>query len=145
MDESPEINSITESNNYNENIISFFLMEQDNILVLFYISNDCSNCYSKVIYDTSLGNKVEEKTDPNVEKAPDNVMFLKGLWLKGNYAAFIFFLSDIGYGDSDADFEGRLNISQYDSVNRKFDYLQKIEFGDNGMNIDLLTNEFIKI
>ena len=145
LDDGEVIDFKSEYSNYNNKVISLFLMEENNILVLFYIEEyDGYPIYLKKFYNIN-NNPLEElnyeQTDPYDLIVPENVMFIKGLWIKEDFAAFIYFVE----GASEDNDEGRLNITQYNSETNQFKQTSPIEFGRGEMNFDLLTNEFIKL
>ena len=98
-----EIKNITLNDNCNNRIISFFLMEQHNILVLFYVKEidycDYGWCFPVAIYSRTLYNdnleKKNEQQGGNWEINLGDEVFFKGIYLKDNYAAFIFCMNFI--------------------------------------------------
>ena len=144
LDTSGKIDSTTEDNVFTDEVMSLFLMEENDVLVLFYIAEyDDYIFYSIIFYDTDdLSELNRDQIDPNDCPVPVNAIFLKGLWIKENYAALIYFCDSASEGE---DYEGILNITEYNSDYRQFVNNNPIYFEVSEMNIDLLTNEFIKI
>ena len=71
-------------------------MEQQNILVLFYVKKIQitfynAAIYSRILYNDNLEKRSEQESD-NWEVNLGEEVFFKGLYLKNNYAAFIFFV-----------------------------------------------------
>ena len=150
--------------NSNSKTISFFLMEDEQILVLYYMKyytlSDLSDNnlgtftnYSKIFFysnDDYIRPINEEEVPSEVAPVPGD-FFFKGLDLSGNYSALIFSCGTSG------DYYAKLNISKlryesgdYDSSNPyyTFDTIQEIDLRyswDLDANLNLMFNEFIKI
>ena len=84
-----KIKTIT-NNRYNR-IVNGFIMEEDNIIIVFYMDNDLS--YFLNFYDYDL-NILAEKISINmiVEDPFYDGIFFKGVYLKEKYSALIYFL-----------------------------------------------------
>ena len=81
----------TETYSHTVRIISAFIMEEDDILVVFYMNS--TYWYNLNLYDFDL-NLLEEKISLNM-KVVDPFMyglFFKGIYLKEKYSALIYFL-----------------------------------------------------
>ena len=150
------------SYNGNSKTISLFLLEDVNILVLFYLKSHIINDvnddyvqtisnYSMIFYhpnDPELDKINEQEGYSDIDPIPGDEHFFKGLDLGGNYSAIIY-----SKGSSE-DFQFALNISK---LNYDVDYSpgyygftttgQKLLKRDDNINAnaDLILNEFIKI
>ena len=140
------IKKINNKNNFNDRIISSFLMEQDQILVTLYMKRaDNTNTtakYSMIFYDYDLNEKNEVVISTNNVEDPrtGEGVFFKGLYLKEKYAAFIYFTK--GYDTTKIRFTISIlevNSGQY-SFNNRID-----KETDHGFISDIILNEFIKI
>ena len=141
-----EINSLNNTNNFNDRIISSFLMEQAEILVVFYMKRmDDSNLIAKyaiIFYNFDLV-EINEIiiSENNIEdpRAGDG-LFFKGLYLKENYAAFIYFTK--GYDSTKIQF----NVSTLVETSGQYSFSNIIEKETTYSFIsDIILNEFIKI
>ena len=149
------------NNNYNPKIISCFLMEKQNILVLFYMENYTFSYYHDFSYispanytklffhanDDNLRIINTEKDKYGVDPIPGPGFFFKGIYLNNNYSAFIYSRANI------ESFEVVLNISKliyesYDDYLKGYTFMNSIQIifdEDYNINADSITNEFIKI
>ena len=141
-----EIYDLNNTNNFNDRIISSFIMEQNEILVVFYMKRvDASNLIAKfaiIFYDLDLNEKNEIIISKNniEDPRPGDGVFLKGLFLKDNYAAFIYFTK--GYDSTKIQF----NVSNLVENNDIYSFNNKIEKEETyGFISDIILNEFIKI
>ena len=137
------------TDNYNNRIVSSFLVESKNILVLFYMKtmetvqkvfNGAK--YAIKFYDYDLNEKNEIIISQNNITQPRSGegVFFKGLYLKDNYAAFIYYTK--GYDDTIIQF----NISTLEENSGKYYFNNKIQFNRTyGYRSDITLNEFIKI
>ena len=133
--------------NFNDNIISCFLIEEKSFLVLFYMQLDSYyqyGNYSKIIYDYELNKKGEDVGDAEVDPIMGDEVFFKGIHIKGDYSAFIYSVNN-NNGLSDV----RLNISvlTYNSFDEKYHFTDEVQISLSTYGIDnyYKTNEFIKI
>ena len=160
-----ELGSITATNsNSNSKTISFFLMEDEQILVLYYMKYytlydssynylGTSTNYSKIFFyskDDDIDIINEEEVPSEVAPVPGD-FFFKGLYLSGNYSALIFSCGTSG------DYYAMLDISElryesgdYDSSNPYYTFDSIIEINlrnswELDANLNLMFNEFIKI
>lgn len=151
------------SSNKNYKTISCFLMEDELIIVLFYMKSytmfdsygnslGTSQNYSKIYYyanDDTITYSNEEDDSNDVDPIPGD-FFFKGLYIAGNFSAFLYSRG------SSTNFHACLNISK---LSYETDYFSnspyytftttkqinlKSEYDINA-NVDLLLNEFIKI
>ena len=144
-----EKKSISFTDNFNNRIVSSFLMEEKNILVLFYLrkmnneEKDFKNAkYAIKFYDYDLNEKNEiiisnsDVTDPRSGEG----LFFKGIHLKENLAAFLYYTK--GYDLTTIQF----NISSIVENSGTFSFNNIIEFNkDYGYVSDITLNEFIKV
>ena len=136
------------SNNCDNEIISCFIMNERNLLVLFYLEKDNNNYdnygnYSRKIYDYDLNIKGEETMPAEFEPVEDDNVFFKGIHIKGDYSAFIYSIHDYDYGFS----EVRLNISKLINAGGRYRFDTTIlkSFSDHSIINDRISNDFIKI
>ena len=136
------------SNNCDNEIISCFIMNERNLLVLFYLEKDNNNYdnygnYSRKIYDYDLNIKGEETMPAEFEPVEDDNVFFKGIHIKGDYSAFIYSIHDYDYGFS----EVRLNISKLINAGGRYCFDTTIlkSFSDHSIINDRISNDFIKI
>ena len=141
-----DINSLNNTNNFNDRIISSFIMEQAEILVVFYMKRmDATNLVAKyaiIFYNFDLVEKNEIIISQNNIEQPraGDGLFFKGLYLKENYAAFIYFTK--GYDATKIQF----NISCLVENNGEYSFSNIIEKETTYSFIsDIILNEFIKI
>ena len=136
------------SNNCDNEIISCFIMNERNLLVLFYLEKDNNNYdnygnYSRKIYDYDLNLKGEETMRAELEPVEGSQVFFKGIHIKGDYSAFIYSIHDYDYGFS----EVRLNISKLINAGGRYRFDTTIlkSFSDHSIINDRISNDFIKI
>ena len=140
-----ELDRITAaSDNFNEKVITSFLMENDNILFLFYMKSGQNNnraVYSMMFYDYDLKLHNEFQLDVRKEPVPRSGLFFKGLYLKENYAAFVYYSGNSYY------YAGRFNISELVLNDNQYIFkLKQLKYiGGSEINVDLVPNDFIKI
>ena len=149
LEDYDEISTVDNTNNFNNRIISSFIMEKAEILVVFYmkrVDTDDNNLHAKyaiIFYDYDLNEKNEiillsnnEITEP---RAGDGI-FYKGLYLKEDYAAFIYFTKGLGTTKIKFTISNLVENSGSYSFNNIIDYEK-----DYGYSSDIVLNEFIKI
>ena len=135
--------------NFNNRIVSSFLMKNRNILVLFYLK--CLNTEEKKFenakysirfynYDLVLKNEIIISENDITEPRSGDGLFFKGFHLKNDYASFIYYTK--GYNDLTIQF----NISYIEEIDEGFTFKNKNEFVLSGKyTSDITLNEFIKI
>ena len=144
--------SLKESNtfkdNFNTRIVNSFLMEEKNILVLFYLKsvNNPDKVFDNAqyaikFYDYNLNEKNEIIISNYVtEPRSGEGLFFKGLHLKENLAAFLYYTK--GYDNTKIQF----NISSLIEDSGIYYFNNIIEFNkEYGYVSDITLNEFIKI
>ena len=103
------------SDNYNSQVISSFLIEEEKILVLFYVKNcDVYANYSRIYYnyeDNGL-NRINEESGFDGYDPLGLESYFKGLYLKNKYSAFIYY-------DNAGDVKLNISILRYNS-DRKY-------------------------
>ena len=141
------LKSLNNTNNFNDRIISAFLMESQEILVVFYLKSYGTNYvdakYAIIFYDYDLNEKNEIiiTNDYISDSRSGEGVFFKGLCIKGDYAAFIYYLK--GYDDTKIQFN--ITTIGQDS-DGKYLFNNKIEtLNTYGFISDIALNEFIKI
>ena len=135
--------------NFNNRIVSAFIMEQSNIIVLFYLKSfdanfkDFKNAkYAIKFYDYNLNEKNEIVLSENYVSDPKigEGMFFKGLYIKENYAAFLYYTK--GTEETFIQF----NVTTLVLNNGEYSFNTKIEENKGYYFLpDITTNEFIKI
>ena len=149
LEDYDKIDTLNNTNNFNNRIISSFIMEQDEILVVFYmkrVDTDGNNLHAKyaiIFYDYDLNEKNEimllsgaEIVDP---RAGDGIFF-KGLYLKDNIAALLYFTKGLGTT------KVKLTISSLVETSGSYYFNDKLNYEkDYGYLSDVIFNEFIKI
>ena len=145
-----ELKRIDNKNNFNDRIISSFLMEQDEILVTLYMKRaDNTNQtakYSMIFYDYNLDEKNEVVISTNnvEDPRPGDGVFFKGLYLKGKYAAFIYFTK--GYTNENGSTKIKFTISILGESSGQYSFSNTIDKETTFSFIsDIILNEFIKI
>ena len=145
-----ELKRIDNKNNFNDRIISSFLMEQDEILVTLYMKRaDNTNQtakYSMIFYDYDLNEKNEVVISTNnvEDPRPGDGVFFKGLYLKGKYAAFIYFTK--GYTNENGSTKIKFTISILGESSGQYSFSNTIDKETTFSFIsDIILNEFIKI
>ena len=144
-----EIIGLDNTNNYNNRIISSFVMEQDQILVVLYMKRIDEDFkftkFTVIFYDFDLTEKNEiTMIDSNIDDPRSGTgLFFKGLYLKENYAAFFYFLK--GYDQTKIQFD--ISSLSQDSVSGEYSFTNIISKQDNNYYFisDIELNEFIKI
>ena len=144
--EEKEINGI-----FSNDVVSAFLMEEEELLVLFYMKSWGGNAnYTRAYYDYDNLNLFNEEIVPNVI---DNIYistFFKGLFLKGTYSAFIY----SAYYHSNLIVKLNMSSLDYniDDDNNKKYYFENSkqvcleDSSDRYISIsDIMNNDFIKI
>ena len=143
-----EIVTLNNTDNFNNRVISSFIMEADEILVVFYMKRtDTSNenaKYAIIFYDLDLNQINENIISQNniTQPRPGDGVFMKGFYLKEKYAAFLYFTK--GYDATTIQF----NISSLvkNDGDGKYSFINKIAKEETYSFIsDVPLNEFIKI
>lgn len=133
------------SYNYDDEIISCFIMNERNLLILFYLEKDDNNYgnYSRKIYDYDLNLKGKETMPAELEPVEGSQVFFKGIHIKGDYSAFIYSI----YDNDNSFTEVRLNITTLINAGGRyrFDTTVLKSFSDRSINVYYKPNEFIKI
>ena len=133
---------ITLNSNYNYRTINCFMMEQNHFIVLFYMKNkDNTGLYTIKLYSSNLVFISEQEGFIKKEPIPGRNAFFKGLWIKDNYASFIYWIGRNGH------YIGRFNISSLinEGGTFKFKNIKQSHLGSSEINNNFETNEFIKI
>ena len=144
-----EIEGLNNTNNYNNRIISSFVMEQDQILVVLYMKRlDADFKFTKftiIFYDFDLTEKNEiTMIDNNIDDPRSGTgLFFKGLYLKESYAAFMYFLK--GYDQTKIQVD--ISSLSQNSVSGEYSFTNIISKQDDTYYFisDVELNEFIKI
>ena len=144
-----EIEGLDNTNNYNNRIISSFVMEQDQILVVLYMKRlDADFKFTKftiIFYDFDLTEKNEiTMIDNNIDDPRSGTgLFFKGLYLKESYAAFMYFLK--GYDQTKIQVD--ISSLSQNSVSGEYSFTNIISKQDDTYYFisDIELNEFIKI
>ena len=135
--------------NFNNRIVSSFIFPDKEILALFYMKS-VNNAVKSFIhakfavkfYDFDLNEKNEIFLTTNDISDPRNSegVFFKGLYLKEDYAALLYYVK--GLGNTIIQFD----VSQLIENNGEYSFSKKIDFQNTyGYISDITTNEFIKI
>ena len=143
------ITSLSFTDNFNNRIVSSFIMQEKDILVLFYLKS-VDNPVKKFnhakfaikFYDFDLNEINEIIISQNYIDQPRSGegIFFKGLYLKEDYASFIYYLK--GYDNTIIQF----NISSLKETSGSYSFENKIQFSETyGYISDIFLNEFIKI
>ena len=103
-----QIACLNNTDNFNNRIISSFVLEQYNIIVVFFVKkvdDEVKNGkYSMIFYDFDLNKKNEIEFANQIEEPRSGEgVFSKCLYLKENYGAFIYYTK--GYDDIKIPFE----------------------------------------
>ena len=136
--------------NFNNRIVSSFLLEQKNLLVLFYLKsvdnpnqkefNNAKYAIRFYDYDLTLKNEVIISNNYVDQPRSGEGLFFKGLHLKDNYAAFLYFTK--GYDNTKIKF----NISSLVENSGQYSFSNINEFEkEYGFVSDITLNEFIKV
>ena len=141
-----EMFSLNNTNNFNNRIISSFIIEDAELLVVFYMKRvDTNNQiaqYAFIFYDYNLNQKNEKLLSGNDIEDPraGEGIFFKGLSLKNNYASFIYYTK--GLGTTKIKFE----ISSLVLNSGNYEFNNNLHFEkEYGYISDIVLNEFIKI
>ena len=127
--------------NYNDRILSAFLLEKHNLLAVFYLKNDYY--YQIHFFDYNLTSQGEYQfygtghTYNDLD--PGNGVYSKAIYLKDDKAIFLFYVARY------LDYTLKLRVKQFDSSNKKFE--TNIFKYDKVYNFltDVILNDFIKI
>ena len=151
--DSPNLNGLNKistitatSENYNYNVISSFLIEEEELLVLFYILNN-ENVYSRIYYLYKNAGELEKINEEKVSNSvdyPNWNSFFKGIYLKDYYSAFIYSTccsSDIKLNISLLKEEDDTGFYYFDNIEQEIisNYVGYWLYLNNNLN------EFIKI
>ena len=143
-----DLKTLNNTHNFNDRIISSFLMESEQVIVVFYIKSSGTDYvtgkYAILFYDYDLNEKNEifimGNDNINQPRSGDG-LFFKGLFIKDNYAAFIYYTK--GFDDTKIQFN--ITTLEKDS-NGKYLFKNKIQkIQEYGFISDIILNEFIKI
>ena len=144
--------SLNNTNNYNNRVISSFIIKTYDILVVFFVRKDDEEVkngrYSMIFYDLDLNMKNEiNVTDSIVEPRSGEGVFSKSLYLKNEYAAFVYFLK--GYDNTLVYFK-ILKFSQTGSnPNDKYSYEEILSKNLSQIQQDFISdialNDFVKV
>ena len=147
-----EINSVICTDNYNDRVISSFILEKFQILVVFFLKKADNNLlngqYAMHFYDLDLNKKneiifSENITDP---RSGDGVFF-KCVYLKEEYASFVYFTK--GYDETKVSF----NVSKFskttESSNDIYSFTttitKNLEDIQSSFISDVPLNDFVKV
>jgi len=128
-------------NNYNDRIVSAFLLENHNLLAVFFIKND-QNYYIHY-FDYNLNYKAEYSfydTDSGYyELDPGNGVYFKAIYLKDDKVIFLFYCSRT------KDYKLKLRVKKFNSSDKSFQ--ENILSYDKVFNFytDVILNDFFKI
>ena len=129
--------------NYNNRIVSAFILDKYNVLVVFFLKDkNNKNKYKIRIHDLTTLNQTEEKTIEDIET--DNMksgegIFFKSLYLKEEYAAFLYFI------DKDDGKSIKLKILKINNDYSFTEILGKINKFPYDLDTSITLNEFYKI
>lgn len=140
------------SYNYDDEIISCFIMNERNLLILFYLEKNDNNFYSygnysRKIYDYDLIIRGEETMPAVFEPVERSQVFFKGIHIKGDYSAFIYSIYDYDNDSGNSFTEVRLNITTLVNAGGRYHFDTTVlkSFSGRLINVDYVQNEFIKI
>jgi hypothetical protein len=126
--------------NYNNRIVSAFILDKYNVLVVFFLKDNIK--YKIRIHDLTTLNQIEEKTIDNIGTDKMNSgegIFFKSLYLKDEYAAFLYFINK-NDGESI-----KLKILKINNDYSFTEILGKINKFPYDLNTSITLNEFYKI
>ena len=147
-----EINSVNCTDNYNDRVISSFILEKFQILVVFFLKKADNNLlngqYAMHFYDLDLNKKneiifSENITDP---RSGDGVFF-KCLYLKEEYASFVYFTK--GYDETKVSFDVSKFSKTTESSNDIYSFTttitKSLEDIQSSFISDVPLNDFVKV
>ena len=136
-------------------------MEDENILVLFYMKrNSFYNSEENEITPANYSMKFYESDDDDIGEINEKIkssdyesiqgeFFFKGIYLKGIYSAFIYSIYNIFINDFEVIMEiSMLHYETDDNLEGIYYFITTVKTKleqSYDINIDLITNEFIKL
>ena len=126
--------------NYNNRIVSAFILDKYNVLVVFFLKDNIK--YKIRIHDLTTLNQIEEKTIDNIGTDKMNSgegIFFKSLYLKDEYAAFLYFINK-NDGESI-----KLKILKINDDYSFTEILGKVNIFPYDLDTSITLNEFYKI
>ena len=132
--------TITKSYSHTNRIISSFILEEDDILAVFYM--DSTLWYNLDLYDFDL-NLLKDRMPINA-KVIDSAyfgIFFKGIYLKEKYASLMYFLNN---GDGKTLYIEILDFT-LQKGNYNFNSVLKLNINKYNFNTYLALNEFVKV
>ena len=139
------------TNNYNDRVISSFILEKYDILVVFFLKKadeDVINArYAIIFYDLDLNEKNEIIFTENItEPRSGDGVFFKCLYLKEEYASFIYFTK--GYDNTKISFDILKFTKSNQSPNDEYSYekilTKNLETIEPNFISDVPLNDFVK-
>ena len=116
-------------------IISSIIIDNYNLLVLFYM-NCYNNYFSSIIYDYDLINVGQINIQQFSGSIPDNGLFFKSCYLYYKYITFIYFINQNNF---------EFKILCLSQNNNDFEQILHYTDSNTFSGIDITLNEFLKI
>ena len=131
----------TNWNNFNDRIVSPFLLENHDLLAVFYLNNERK--YKVAYYDYNLGSQGEYElynTGSTIDELdPGNGVYFKAIYLKDDKVIFLFYLARA------KDYMLKLRVKKFNSGNKDFETNVLKYDKDYYFMTDVILNDFLKI
>ena len=147
-----QIASLNNTNNFNDRVISSFILEKYDILVVFFLKKADEEVkdgqYAIMFYDLDLNEKNEKIFTENItEPRSGEGVFFKCLYLKEEYATFVYFTK--GYDDTKIPFDILKFTKNNEAPNDEYSYTniltKNLEEIEPNFISDVPLNDFVKV